>query len=202
MLLKNMDFSLRCDDHRLESLTLHGAAEAAPYAVCVEFQNCFHKCPLDALSGAVVSCFSTRTTKHRSAAQSGILDKYGCELIGAKLPSIDRAEDRSLFKNAMAEIGLKTPPSGVASTMEEAMSVLDHIGKFPVIIRPAFTLGGTGGGIAYNMDEYKDIIDQGLTASVTSQVSMAATIPYVWCKLIQDLRGGRSISLPACVSMT
>ena len=102
--------------------------------------------------------------------QSGILEKYNCELIGAKLPSIDRAEDRNLFKNAMAEIGLKTPPSGIASTMEEAIGVLDHIGKFPVIIRPAFTLGGTGGGIAYNMDEYKDIIEQGLTASVTSQV--------------------------------
>ena len=70
----------------------------------------------------------------------------------------------------MAEIGLRTPPSGIASNMEEALAVLDHIGKFPVIIRPAFTLGGTGGGIAYNMDEYKDIIDQGLTASVTSQV--------------------------------
>lgn len=70
----------------------------------------------------------------------------------------------------MAEIGLKTPPSGIASNMDEAIGVLDHIGKFPVIIRPAFTLGGTGGGIAYNMDEYKEIIDQGLTASVTSQV--------------------------------
>ena len=110
--------------------------------------------------------------------QSGILDKYGCELIGAKLPSIDRAEDRNLFKNSMAEIGLKTPPSGIASNMDEAMAVLDHIGKFPVIIRPAFTLGGTGGGIAYNMDEYKDIIDQGLTASVTSQVSCIAILCY------------------------
>ena len=104
----------------------------------------------------------------------GILDKYNVELIGAKLPSINKAEDRELFKQAMAKIGLKTPPSGTISSWSEAIDVLDMIGKFPLIIRPAFTLGGTGGGIAYNMDEYQEIVNAGLNASVTNQVSAAA----------------------------
>lgn len=218
------------------------------------------------------------------ALQNGILDKYGVELIGAKLPSINRAEDRQIFRDAMTEIGLKTPLSGTATSMDEAMKVkpgmlsklrwsllsgllgvkidrvfisasaqpghcfvlqsmspymetlstpsasrvrfadgflpgsllralhasghkrssckhspsgqlshtsrhhaylypvawaqavltqvLDIIGNFPVIIRPAFTLGGTGGGIAYNMEEFKDIMEQGLAASVTKQVTL------------------------------
>ena len=94
------------------------------------------------------------------------------ELIGAKLPSINKAEDRELFKNAMADIGLKTPPSGIAETMEDALRIHEEIGKFPLIIRPAFTLGGSGGGIAYNMEEYHDIITSGLAASPTSQVGL------------------------------
>jgi len=106
----------------------------------------------------------------KNLAESGILDKYGVELIGAKLPSIDRAEDRELFKQAMKRIGLKTPPSGTCSTMEEAMAVAHEIGRFPLIIRPAFTLGGTGGGIAYNVDEFKEIVKGGLDASMTDQV--------------------------------
>lgn len=106
----------------------------------------------------------------------GILDKYNVELIGAKLPSINKAEDRELFKQAMAKIGLKTPPSGTISSWSEAIGVLDMIGKFPLIIRPAFTLGGTGGGIAYNMDEYQEIVNAGLNASVTNQVSIAAVL--------------------------
>ena len=106
--------------------------------------------------------------------QMGILDKYNVELIGAKLPSINKAEDRELFKQAMAKIGLKTPPSGTISSWDEAKDVLDMIGKFPLIIRPAFTLGGTGGGIAYNMDEYQEIVNAGLNASVTNQVSLAS----------------------------
>lgn len=102
--------------------------------------------------------------------QQGILDKYGVELIGAKLPSINKAEDRELFKNAMADIGLKTPPSGIAETMEDALRIHKEIGAFPLIIRPAFTLGGSGGGIAYNMEEYHEIITSGLSASPTTQV--------------------------------
>ena len=96
--------------------------------------------------------------------------RYGVELIGAKLPSIDKAEDRELFKEAMKDIGLNTPTSGTATTMEEALAVHQMIGKFPLIIRPAFTLGGTGGGIAYNMDEFQEIVAAGISASLTDQV--------------------------------
>ena len=108
--------------------------------------------------------------------QQGILDKYGVELIGAKLPSINKAEDRELFKVAMKDIGLKTPTSGTAETWEQALEIHKTIGKFPLIIRPAFTLGGSGGGIAYNMEEYEDIVKGGLAASLTSQVLLSAQI--------------------------
>lgn len=71
----------------------------------------------------------------------------------------------------MKKIGLKTPPSGTASTMDEALQIADQIGNFPLIIRPAFTLGGTGGGIAYNIDEFHQIVEAGLTASLTKQAT-------------------------------
>lgn len=106
----------------------------------------------------------------KELAEQGILKKYGVELIGAKLPSIDRAEDRELFKQAMKRIGLKTPPSKTATTLEEAIEFHEEIGTFPLIIRPAFTLGGTGGGIAYNMEEFVNIVKRGLEASMTNQV--------------------------------
>ncbi|KAL6527511.1 hypothetical protein OROGR_016601 [Orobanche gracilis] len=103
-------------------------------------------------------------------AESGPLEKYGVELIGAKLDAIQKAEDRDLFKQAMANIGLKTPPSGIGTTLEECVDIASSIGEFPLIIRPAFTLGGTGGGIAYNREEFETICKTGLAASVTSQV--------------------------------
>jgi carbamoyl-phosphate synthase large subunit len=107
----------------------------------------------------------------KALAESGILAKYGVELIGAKLPSIDKAEDRELFKEAMKDIGLNTPQSGTATSLEEARAVAQAIGgKFPLIIRPAFTLGGTGGGIAYNADEFTEIVSAGVAASLTNQV--------------------------------
>ena len=103
-------------------------------------------------------------------AESGALAKYGVELIGAKLEAIKKAEDRDLFKQAMKNIGVKTPPSGIATTLEECIEIANEIGEFPLIIRPAFTLGGTGGGIAYNREEFEDICKGGIAASVTSQV--------------------------------
>ncbi|GMH33535.1 hypothetical protein BSKO_01369 [Bryopsis sp. KO-2023] len=106
----------------------------------------------------------------KELAESGVLDKYGVELIGAKLPSIDRAEDRELFKQAMKRIGLKTPTSETANTIDEAIEIAKKLGSYPLIIRPAFTLGGTGGGIAYNAEEYLKIVGQGLDASMTTQV--------------------------------
>ena len=103
-------------------------------------------------------------------AESGALDKYGVELIGAKLEAIKKAEDRDLFKQAMKNIGIKTPPSGIGTTLEECIEIAGEIGEFPLIIRPAFTLGGTGGGIAYNKEEFEAICKAGLAASVTTQV--------------------------------
>ncbi|KAG7950023.1 hypothetical protein I3843_13G092200 [Carya illinoinensis] len=102
-------------------------------------------------------------------AESGALDKYGVELIGAKLEAIKKAEDRDLFKQAMKSIGIKTPPSGIANTLDECIEIANNI-EFPLIIRPAFTLGGTGGGIAYNKEEFETICKAGLAASLTSQV--------------------------------
>ncbi|CAA6663938.1 unnamed protein product [Spirodela intermedia] len=103
-------------------------------------------------------------------AESGALERYGVELIGAKLDAIKKAEDRELFKEAMRNIGIKTPPSGIGNTMEECATIAESIGEFPLIIRPAFTLGGTGGGIAYNKEEFEAICKSGLAASLTSQV--------------------------------
>lgn len=103
-------------------------------------------------------------------AESGALEKYGVELIGAKLDAIKKAEDRDLFKQAMKNIGVKTPPSGTANTLEECLEIAIEIGEYPLIIRPAFTLGGSGGGIAYNKDEFEAICKSGLAASVTTQV--------------------------------
>ncbi|URD76743.1 hypothetical protein MUK42_25553 [Musa troglodytarum] len=103
-------------------------------------------------------------------ADSGALDRHGIELIGAKLKAIRTAEDRDLFKRAMDRIGLRTPPSGIGNTLEECLAIADDIGGFPLIIRPAYTLGGTGGGIAYNRDEFEAICRAGLAASLTTQV--------------------------------
>ncbi|RJG00711.1 carbamoyl-phosphate synthase large subunit [Noviherbaspirillum sedimenti] len=99
----------------------------------------------------------------------GVLTKYGCELIGATPEAIDKAEDRSKFKDAMTKIGLGSAKSGVAHTLEESWAVQKELG-FPVIIRPSFTMGGTGGGIAYNAEEFEAICKRGLEASPTSEL--------------------------------
>ncbi|XP_077212939.1 carbamoyl phosphate synthetase B [Tasmannia lanceolata] len=103
-------------------------------------------------------------------AESGALERYNVELIGAKLEAIKKAEDRDLFKQAMKNIGIKTPPSGIGTTLDECLEIANSIGEFPLIIRPGFTLGGTGGGIAYNKEEFESICKSGITASLTSQV--------------------------------
>ncbi len=110
-----------------------------------------------------------------AVAKDGTLDKYGVELIGAKLPAIEKAEDRTLFKAAMENIGIAVPESGLAHSRKEAMEIVERIG-FPVIIRPSFTLGGTGGGIAYNMEEYEQIILTGLDASPTDEVLVEESV--------------------------
>ncbi len=103
-------------------------------------------------------------------AENGTLERFGVELIGADLKAIQKAEDRLLFKQAMERIGVRVCPSGIASSMEEAEAVGAAIGSFPRIIRPAFTLGGSGGGIAYNPEEYVAICKSGLEASPVSQI--------------------------------
>ena len=102
--------------------------------------------------------------------KAGILKKYGVEMIGAKPPAIEMGEDRSLFKQAMLRIGLDVAKSGVVHSLEEARQAAEEIGTFPLIIRPSFTLGGTGGGIAYNREEFEQIVNGGLEASPTHEV--------------------------------
>ncbi|WOG28966.1 carbamoyl-phosphate synthase large subunit [Endozoicomonas sp. 8E] len=99
----------------------------------------------------------------------GVLEKYNVQMIGASRDAIDKAEDREMFDTAMKNIGLETPRSGIAHTMEEAQVVLDQVG-FPCIIRPSFTMGGSGGGIAYNKDEFEEICKRGLDLSPTSEL--------------------------------
>jgi len=101
--------------------------------------------------------------------EMGVLDKYGVELIGAKVDAIRKAEDRELFKKSMQKIGLDVPRSDVAHDVEEALAIADEIG-YPVVVRPAYTLGGTGGGIAYNREELKRIAEKGLKLSMIHQV--------------------------------
>ncbi|HEY3374325.1 MAG TPA: carbamoyl-phosphate synthase large subunit [Candidatus Aquicultor sp.] len=101
-------------------------------------------------------------------AESGVLDTYGVELIGAKLPAIKKAEDRSEFKAAMEKIGLEVPKSGFAYDLNDAKALADELG-FPLVVRPSFTLGGTGGGIAFNMEEYVAIVSNGLMLSPVSE---------------------------------
>ncbi len=103
-------------------------------------------------------------------AENGTLERFGVELIGANLAAIRKAEDRLLFKEAMARIGVRVCPSGIANTLEEALVVGETIGGYPRIIRPAFTLGGSGGGIAYNPEEFRQICQSGLEASPVSQI--------------------------------
>lgn len=103
-------------------------------------------------------------------AKRGILAKYGVELIGAKQEAIEKGEDRQLFREAMMKIGLDIPQSVVVHELKEAIEWIEKWNKFPVIIRPSFTLGGTGGGIAYNREEYEKMVAFGLSASPVSEV--------------------------------
>eukprot|EP00186_Timspurckia_oligopyrenoides_P004214 CAMPEP_0182445076 /NCGR_PEP_ID=MMETSP1172-20130603/3328_1 /TAXON_ID=708627 /ORGANISM="Timspurckia oligopyrenoides, Strain CCMP3278" /LENGTH=1159 /DNA_ID=CAMNT_0024640779 /DNA_START=165 /DNA_END=3644 /DNA_ORIENTATION=- len=106
----------------------------------------------------------------RELARSGVLEKYGVELIGANLQAIEKGEDRLLFRDAMEKIGVGCCPSGVATTPAEALEVAAKIGSYPLIIRPAYTLGGSGGGIAYNPEEFEEMSKKGLDASPVSQI--------------------------------
>jgi carbamoyl-phosphate synthase large subunit len=108
-------------------------------------------------------------------AEAGVLEKYGCELIGAKAEVIDKAEDRLKFRDAMTKIGIESPKSAIAHSMEEARAGLEMV-KLPCVIRPSFTLGGTGGGIAYNKEEFEQIVSAGLSASMTKEVLIEESV--------------------------
>jgi carbamoyl-phosphate synthase large subunit len=107
--------------------------------------------------------------------REGILKKHHVELIGASQKAIDMAEDREQFRRAMSRIGLKTPRSGIAHTMEESLAILETVG-FPAVIRPSFTMGGSGGGIAYNRDEFMQICQRGLDLSPTNELLIDESI--------------------------
>ncbi|MCX5616688.1 carbamoyl-phosphate synthase large subunit [Bombella sp. TMW 2.2559] len=107
--------------------------------------------------------------------KSGFLTKHGVELIGARADVIDRAEDRLKFREAMDAIGVESPRSAIAHTLDEARTALDHIG-LPAIIRPSFTMGGSGGGIAYNREEFSQIVASGLDASPTTEVLIEESV--------------------------
>jgi carbamoyl-phosphate synthase large subunit len=106
---------------------------------------------------------------------SGALAKYGVEMIGAKAEVIDKAEDRQKFRDAMDKLGLESPRSKAAHTMDEAMEGLEFVG-LPAIVRPSFTLAGTGGGVAYNVEEFKEIVERGLDLSPTTEVLIEESV--------------------------
>src|SRR5215472_13167612 len=108
-------------------------------------------------------------------ANAGVLDKYNVKLIGASITAIKVAEDRQLFKDAMREIGLDVPQSGVARSQAEAMELARTLG-FPLVIRPSFTLGGVGGGIAYNIEEFRDLAERGIELSPVHEILVEESV--------------------------
>src|SRR5881394_1476715 len=107
--------------------------------------------------------------------REGVLERFGVELIAASREAIDMAEDRELFRHAMKDIGLATPRAGTAHSLEEAWAVQEEVG-FPTIVRPSFTLGGSGGGIAYNREEFEDIVSRGIDQSPTGEVLIEESV--------------------------
>ena len=108
-------------------------------------------------------------------AKMGVLDRFNVEMIGADTQAINKAEDRDLFRQAMHKIGLRIPESGIATDMDQARAIARDIG-FPIIVRPSFTLGGTGGGVAYNFDDLEQLAKAGLDASLITQVMLEESV--------------------------
>ena len=107
--------------------------------------------------------------------REGVLERFDVELIGASQDAIDMAEDRERFRHAMTEIGLATPRAYIAHTLEQALAGQEQIG-FPTIIRPSFTMGGSGGGIAYNREEFVEIVERGLDLSPTNEILLEESV--------------------------
>jgi len=127
--------------------------------------------------------------------REGVLEKYKVEMIGASREAIDMAEDRELFRKAMSEIGLHTPRAFIAHSLEEAWQGQSQIG-FPVIIRPSFTMGGSGGGIAYNREEFEDIIKRGLQCQF--HLLLAGCIQGIYVKIIATWQWGNNNRKKPC----
>ena len=107
--------------------------------------------------------------------KAGVLDKYNVKVIGVQLDAIERGEDRQEFKNTMKELGIETPRSEIARSLSDAVEIAEKLG-LPVVVRPAYTMGGTGGGICYNMDEFRTIVQRGLDASIVHEVLVEESV--------------------------
>ena len=130
-------------------------------------------------------------------AKAGILDKYGVMVIGVNLEAIERGEDRDIFKHTMEQLGIETPRSGIANNMEEAEKIAEEIG-FPMVIRPAYTMGGAGGGFAYNIEELHTIARKGLDLSMTHQILVEESIKG-WEELeIEVVRDAKNQMICVC----
>ncbi len=129
--------------------------------------------------------------------EAGVLEKYGVRVIGVQLDAIERGEDRQEFKNTMKELGIETPRSAVARTQEEADEIAAELG-FPVVVRPAYTMGGVGGGICYNLDEFRAVVSRGLAASPVSEVLIEESVAG-WSELeLEVLRDSKNKLITVC----
>jgi len=130
-------------------------------------------------------------------ARRGILDKYGVQIIGVKADAIERGEDRQAFKNTMKQLGIDMPRSDIANSLEEAEKVLEKIG-LPCVIRPAYTMGGTGGGLVYNIEEFRTIVSRGLSASLVGQVLVEESV-LGWEELeLEVVRDAKNQMITVC----
>ena len=130
-------------------------------------------------------------------AESGILDKYGVRVIGVNLDAIKRGEDRETFKQTMTQLGIEMPASEIATNYLEALEIVERVG-LPVVIRPAYTMGGTGGGFAYNMEEFEDIANRGLSMSPVNQILVEESV-LGWEELeLEVVRDAKSQKITVC----
>lgn len=129
--------------------------------------------------------------------KAGILDKYGVKVIGVNLEAIERGEDREIFKKTMKSLGIETPRSGICHTVEEAEKIVEEIG-FPVVVRPAYTMGGQGGGFCYNVEELRAIVSNGLDLSITHQCLIEESI-LGWEELeVEVVRDSKNRMIAIC----
>ena len=131
-------------------------------------------------------------------SKSGVLDKFGVKVIGVNLEAIERGEDREIFKETMASIGIETPRSEISHTIQEAEAVASSLG-YPVVVRPAYTLGGTGGGLVYNVEELRSVVGRGLEASLTGQCLIEESVAG-WEELeVEVVRDSKGQMIAVCM---